>query len=112
MGEYSVTESRHGGITGRYYREKNGECLASELSWVEYMNSSNRLIRMRGIQKRVLGDASRYGRSNRTQTLKQQDQKSSREVVKDLTSNNNSTLQELITENKEESRRLKQKAEL
>ena len=44
-----------------------------------------------------------YSRSNRTLMLKQKDQKSSREVVKDPTSTN-ATSQELITKTREDGR--------
>ena len=47
-------------------------------------------------RKKLIYDASRYSMGNRMQMMRQQDQRPSREVIKDMTSNN-STLQELIT---------------
>ena len=64
------------------------DCLADEVTWKDYKGAPNNIIWTWSIRKRLLRGASRYSRSNRIQMLKQQDWKSSREVVKDPTSNN------------------------
>ena len=80
--------------------------LSKRVNMGEYKNASNSIIWIWSIQRRLLGDASRYSRSNRMQTMRQRDQKFSREAIKDPPANN-SALNGLITKNKEDDRRLK-----
>ena len=81
------------------------DCLAEGETWISYKHALTNLISMSMIQKKLIEDASRYSRSNRIQMLKQKDQRASRAVIKDPSSTN-SMMQELITQNKEEERRL------
>ena len=82
--------------------------MADEVTWKEYRNAPANVIWMWAIRKKSVGDSIRRSRRNRTQMQKRQDQMSSREFIKDLTSNN-SMAHELITEDKEEERRLKER---
>ena len=87
------------------------DCIGEEVTRGEYKNAPNSIIRMWMSQKRLQEDARSYSRSNRAPMSKQKNRKSSRKVAKDLTPGN-STLQESITENNEEARRLRKKIEL
>ena len=77
------------------------ECLAVERTWREYLNASTIIVWMRPAQKKLLLEGGRNGRGRRTQILRQPDQRSRKSTVDESTSSNY-TLQELVTESKEE----------
>ena len=78
-------------------------CLAEDITWREYTKASPHVIWMWSLRKKLMEDNGRWGSGEMggIQTLRRQGDRPSRDVIRELTKNN-STIQEMITKEKED----------
>ena len=77
------------------------DCLSEDIKCAEYKNDATQVVWVWMFQKKLIGDNSRNNRGGRMKTLRKQNYKSSRYIIKELTANN-STIQAVISKTKEE----------
>ena len=77
--------------------------LAGDISWKDYKNAPTQVVRMWMFQKKLMRYTNRKSRGAGMQMLRQQDRKSTREIIKELAMGD-SMLQEVIEKAKEEVR--------